>query len=139
MKIKQTRSAGGVVLNKKGQILIAGQCGTSWSLPKGQIEVGENSLETAKREIKEETGINQLQFIKKLGVIKRTQLSINGKKEDKSIIKTIDVFLFKPEQNDLKPEDPQNPEARWVDKNEVTNLLTHPKDKEFFLSIINQI
>jgi len=35
--------------------------------------------------------------------------------------------------------DSENPEARWVQKELVAELLTHPKDKEFFFSIINKI
>lgn len=49
------------------------------------------------------------------------------------------MFLFKTEQEKLKPIDPRNPEARWVDKNKVIELLTHYKDREYFLSVLNQI
>jgi hypothetical protein len=35
----------------------------------------------------------------------------------------------------LAPTDPENPEARWVERDEVTRFLTHPKDKEFFQKI----
>jgi len=49
------------------------------------------------------------------------------------------MFLFKTQQSYLKPVDPENPEAKWLKKEEVANLLTHPKDKEFFLSIMKEI
>ena len=39
----------------------------------------------------------------------------------------------------IKPIDPENPEARWVEKDQIAELLTHPKDKEFFLSIKDKI
>jgi hypothetical protein len=38
-------------------------------------------------------------------------------------------------QDKLSPEDPENPEAKWVDPQEVSALLTHPKDKEFYENI----
>ena len=60
MELKKTESAGGVVLNKKGEVLIVNQYGNSWSLPKGHIEEGEEILEAAKREIYEESGIKNL-------------------------------------------------------------------------------
>ena len=44
-------------------------------------------------------------------------------------------FLFLTDEEELKPVDPGNPEARWVEKDKVADLLTHYKDKEFFLSI----
>ncbi len=49
------------------------------------------------------------------------------------------MFLFKTNQEVLKPIDPENPEARWVEKEKVAELLTHTKDKEFFLSVMNKI
>ena len=54
--MKHTQSAGGVVLNKKGEVLVVSQRGTSWSLPKGHIDKGEDALGAAKREIYEESG-----------------------------------------------------------------------------------
>ena len=138
MIIKETRSAGGVVVNKKRQVLVVSQHGTSWSLPKGHIENGEEPLETAKREIEEESGITDLKFIKILKSYKRFKISLDGG-EDQSEIKTIFMFLFSTIQEELSPKDPENPEARWVNKAQVARLLTHKKDKEFFLKIINQI
>jgi hypothetical protein len=32
----------------------------------------------------------------------------------------------------LCPVDPENPEARWVEAQDVAALLTHPADREFF-------
>ena len=49
------------------------------------------------------------------------------------------MFLFKADKQNLTPKDPNNPEAKWIDKSEVASYLTHPKDKEFFLSIMGQI
>ena len=46
---------------------------------------------------------------------------------------------FKTNQNLLKPIDPENPEARWLAKDKVAELLTHYKDKEFFISIMKEI
>lgn len=56
---KKTKSAGGIVINEKREIcLLVSQHGTSWSLPKGHIEKGEDAMMAAKREIYEETGIS---------------------------------------------------------------------------------
>lgn len=136
--VKITKSAGGVVLNPKGEILVVSQRGTSWSLPKGHIDGGESAIEAAKREIHEESGINQLELVRGLGSYKRYRIGKNGG-EDKSELKTISMFLFKTNANLLKPVDPENPEARWVPKEDVPELLTHPKDKEFFLRISKEL
>jgi 8-oxo-dGTP pyrophosphatase MutT (NUDIX family) len=130
----ETFSAGGIVTNLDGHILVVSQHGTSWSLPKGHIDPGEDPLTAAKREIYEESGIRELQLVRELGTHRRHRIGVNGG-EDPSELKTITLFLFRTTQNDLQPIDPLNPEARWVPKDEVAALLTHPKDKEFFVSL----
>ena len=136
----KTKTAGGVVLNSQGRVLIVNQNGTSWSLPKGHIDEGEDALQAAKREIEEESGINpkSLVLVKELGTYSRYKIGKNGG-EDKSELKKITMFLFKSSQNELKPIDPENPEARWVEKEKVADLLTHQKDKEFFLGVKQSI
>jgi hypothetical protein len=47
------------------------------------------------------------------------------------------MFLFRTDETDLHPTDPDNPEARWVEVDKVAELLTHQKDKDFFLGIID--
>lgn len=138
-KPKETKSAGGVVVNPEGKILVVNQRGTSWSLPKGHIEKGEDALAAAQREILEESGIDQLEFVRELGSYQRYRIGKGGVGEDTSDLKTIVMFLFRTSETELKPKDPQNPEARWVEKDKVADLLTHPKDKEFFIEIWNKI
>ena len=70
-RMKKTRSAGGVVTNAEGEVLVVSQRGTSWSLPKGHIDPGENALAAAKREIYEESGIRDLELIRELGSYER--------------------------------------------------------------------
>jgi ADP-ribose pyrophosphatase YjhB (NUDIX family) len=136
--MNQTKSAGGVVLNRKKQVLVVNQRGNAWSLPKGHVENDESVKETAKREIYEESGIGELKFIKELGEYNRYRISKDGG-DDESEMKTIFMFLFSTDQEALEPKDPDNPEARWIDKDKVAELLTHKKDKEFFLKIIDEI
>ena len=136
--MKRTQSAGGVVLNKKGLVLVVNQHGNSWSLPKGHIDPGEKALAAAQREIYEESGIQQLKFIQTLGSYERHRIGLNSK-EDTSELKTIEMFLFRTDEEKLKPLDPDNPEARWVRAEEVSKLLTHPKDQVFFLKIMPEL
>jgi ADP-ribose pyrophosphatase YjhB (NUDIX family) len=136
--MKKTQTAGGVVINDEGLVLVVNQKGTSWSLPKGHVEIDEDKLTTAKREIFEESGIKDLKLIKELGSYTRSRIGANGK-NDTSEMKEITMFLFKSSQKDLKPQDPENPEARWVPKEEVAALLTHSKDKKFFMGIVKEL
>ncbi len=133
-KTKHTESAGGIVLNKDNMVLVVNQRGTSWSLPKGHIEKGENKITASIREIAEESGVTNLTLIKELGFYERYKIGLNGG-EDKSELKKIHMMLFKTTDMKLHPTDPNNPMAVWVHPDEVTNVLTHPKDKEFFQQI----
>ena len=133
-----TETAGGVVLNKEGEVLVVNQNNDSWSLPKGHVDLGETEMEAAVREIYEESGIENVTFAKSLGSYQRYKIGLNGG-DDTSELKNIHIFLYTTEEMDLVPIDPCNPEARWVSKDEVAALLTHSKDKEFFSSILDQI
>jgi 8-oxo-dGTP pyrophosphatase MutT (NUDIX family) len=136
--LKISITAGGVVVGLDGTIVVVNQNGDSWSLPKGHIEPGESALDAARREIKEESGISQLELVKELGSYTRPRIGLHGG-NDNTTHKKITLFLFKTKQYDLKPEDPANPEARWVSVDDVSSLLTHVKDKEFFDSITAQL
>lgn len=67
----KTISAGGVVLNSQGEVLVVSQHGTSWSLPKGHVEEGENLMAAALREIQEEAGVANLEYIRELGTLQQ--------------------------------------------------------------------
>ncbi len=136
--MKQTQCAGGVVLNSRGLVLVVNSRGKSWSLPKGHIDAGEDPLTAAKREIYEESGVSQLKLIKELGSYQRYKVSLDGG-DDFSEFKTIRMYLFTTKQENLKPVDPDNPEARWVEKEKVADLLTHKKDKEFFRKVMKEL
>jgi len=133
-----TESAGGVVLDARGRVLVVSQHGTSWSLPKGHIEAGEDALAAARREIYEESGLRELELVRELGSYRRHRLGRDGG-EDPSELKTIHLFLFRTAETALAPVDAENPEARWVEPRRAAEMLTHPKDREFFLSILESL
>ncbi|MFC6617357.1 NUDIX domain-containing protein [Deinococcus radiophilus] len=49
--------AGGVVLNRRGEVLLVRYRSGGWTFPKGHLEAGETPLQTALREVHEETGV----------------------------------------------------------------------------------
>jgi len=143
IKTFKSFSAGGIVINGEGEVVLVnqkkeGQGAISWSFPKGGIVRGESGLEAAIREIREESGIEKLDLISELGKIERDKASIDGSKENFQI-KMIQLFLFRTDQERLKPIDPDNPVAQWFKISKVADRLTHQKDREFFLSVIDQV
>lgn len=130
MRRGRTTSAGGVVINRAGQVLVVNQRGSSWSLPKGHLDPGEDLLAAARRETYEESGVEDLTLVGKLGSYERARIGLHGGDEPEEM-KTIHFFLFTTKQTELAPRDADNPEARWVTLEEAVTLLTHPKDREF--------
>jgi 8-oxo-dGTP pyrophosphatase MutT (NUDIX family) len=64
-KIPVCKAGGGLVFNKKGEVLFIFRNG-KWDLPKGGTERGEEMEETAMREVEEETGVDKLVITRKL-------------------------------------------------------------------------
>lgn len=65
-RIKKEKSAGAVIFRKGGgktYYLLLHYAGGHWDFPKGHIESGENEKETVLREVEEETGIKEINFI----------------------------------------------------------------------------
>ena len=131
--MEESQSAGGIVINKNGLVLLIKDDNGSWGFPKGHINDNEDKLETAKREVYEESGLDKLQFVKELGNYQR--ISLDKQPE----LKTIHLFLFRTDQETIQPIDRTVLEAKWFEKEKVANLITLEKDKEFFLSVMGEI
>ena len=61
-KLVTIKATGGIVTNKKNQILFIFRKG-KWDLPKGKMEKNESKKESALREVIEETGVKKLKII----------------------------------------------------------------------------
>ncbi|MEM6345959.1 MAG: NUDIX domain-containing protein [Bacteroidota bacterium] len=65
-RFRETDAAGGIVTNEKDEFLMIYNR-KRWTLPKGGVEWGESIEEAALREVKEETGIEEVKMHEKLG------------------------------------------------------------------------
>lgn len=128
--MKETQSAGGIILNDEGKVLLVEQRRGVWSLPKGHLEGSETPLEAALREIDEEAGITKLELKKELGCYKRYKIGRDGK-DDTAELKTLHIFLFTTPEKNTKPRDRTIAGLKWFRPEEVAPHLTHPKDREF--------
>ena len=115
-KIAKRRSAGGVLFDNKGNIVLTQEMDGSWSMPKGGIDKGESPLDAAIREIKEETGIASLYPIKSLGRYYRP--TRKGKK------RMVFMYLFQVENQKLQPRDRRNPQAKFFPFDDAVRKLS---------------
>ena len=67
------KAAGGLVENADGKILLIFRRG-KWDLPKGKLDEGETIAECAKREVQEETGLQNLEVGKRIKITYHTYL-----------------------------------------------------------------
>lgn len=124
--------AGGIVLNENNEIILVLNKLKYWAFPRGHIEQNETPLNAAIREIKEETGITQLELIKDLGSYTRKRLNENKMMKSQ-------IYLFKTTQTKLNPIDKQISDLKWVKKEDVIKELTANGDKNFFKSTLPQL
>ncbi len=128
--------AGGVVWNKKNGIVVVNQNHNSWSLPKGHVEQGEETIHAAIREIQEESGIPPSALILVREIAHYTRKRSKLRAGDTDELRDITLYLFTTDWDTLSPEDPENPEALWVPPTVVPDLLTNEVDKNEFRRII---
>jgi 8-oxo-dGTP pyrophosphatase MutT (NUDIX family) len=69
-----------------------------WDLPKGNIEKGESEEETVRREVKEETGIDDIQFIPGF----KEKVHYFYKKGKETVYKEVTFFLAKTNKKRVK-------------------------------------
>ena len=92
-----------------------------WSFPKGHVEKGETEVETARREIKEETSIDVI-----IDPTFRETVTYSPKKDT---VKVVVYFLAKAKNVDFSPQEGEIAEIRWVDISYASNILSYENDR----------
>ena len=107
---KTVEAGGGVVINEKNEILFMFRRG-SWDLPKGKMDPHETRREAALREVKEETGISNVQIVKKLAVTRHTYRN----RKNKRCIKLTHWYLMFTSKQDTVPQTEEDIElVEWM-------------------------
>jgi 8-oxo-dGTP pyrophosphatase MutT (NUDIX family) len=139
-KIVRIRAAGGIVLGDRATLaMVQHKNGTeTWFFPKGRVEEGEDEETTARREIEEETGLNDLEYLGDLGTYERYHMNPGGQIE-RSEVKEIHMYLFaaKP-YAELIPAH-EIAEAKWVPLTHVANECGSVRDRAWFASVYDRI
>ena len=92
-----------------------------WSFPKGHVEGDETELETARREIKEETGLDVI-----LDQTFRETVTYSPRRDTQKIVV---YFLALARNYDFVRQEEEIADIRWVDIVRANSLLTYENDK----------
>lgn len=123
--MKQEKSCGAIVFrrfHKQIQVLIIQQIQGHYCFPKGHVEDNETEKQTAKREIKEETGLN-VKFIKGF----KHSLSYSPKK---NIKKEVVYFLAILKGGKEKIQKDELLDLKWLSIKDAKKIITYDNDKE---------
>ena len=92
-----------------------------WSFPKGHVESGETEIETAQREIMEETGIDVI-----IDASFRETVSYSPKRGTQKIVV---YFLAKAKNSDFIPQEEEIADIKWVEIGRAQSVLSYENDR----------
>lgn len=126
MEKKTIIAGGGLVLNQEQELLMIFRRG-KWDLPKGKLDPGETIEDCAVREIKEETGLQDVILVRKLSITHHTYFDTYLQE---NVIKETNWFLMlAPGKQTLVPQTEEDiTEIKWVGKRDREALLANSYD-----------
>jgi 8-oxo-dGTP pyrophosphatase MutT (NUDIX family) len=138
-RTERVTSAGGIVWRDNGQgveILVCGRRSDSlWALPKGTPEPGETLEETARREVREETGVE----VAVEGLVGEMRYWFSRAEEGVRYFKTVRHYLMRPVGGDPALHDHEFDEVRWLPAEEALRLLTYPNEARILREALEKL
>jgi 8-oxo-dGTP pyrophosphatase MutT (NUDIX family) len=120
-------SAGGVVLRRmRGRpfVAVVRVRDEILALPKGHPDPGESAADAARREVREETGV-EAELLEKLGDI-RYWYARRGER----VMKIVSFFLFRYRSGSVADHDHEVEEALWIPLEEAPTRLAYKSERE---------
>lgn len=131
MSLRKEKSCGCIIVKDNKVLLVYEKNRNFWGFPKGHVEEGENEIETALREVKEEVGLDV-----EIDTSKRYMLNYIIRDE---IDKTTVLYIAKPKSEEITMQESEIENVKWCSFEEAVDTLTFDNWKEMFRGVIKDI
>ena len=125
MQMTKEKSCGALVYRKRGEsvqlLMLKHRLGGHWSFPKGHVEAGETEIQTALREVREETGLD-ISLLEGF----REKVSYSPRP---GINKDVVYFLGFAKCSRTTPQEEEISEIRWISLPRIGSYLTYENDR----------
>lgn len=139
-EVVRETTAGGVVYrfnpdNKQLEFLLVQDARDRWTIPKGHVEEGETTKQTALREIREETGLKDIVVKSWLG-----KINFRYRRERSLVLMVTHIYLSeaRTRTNELIAEDWMNG-IRWFPASEAVDRIAYDDISKLMLIAIKRI
>jgi len=122
--VRETTS-GGIVFRRtdagKVEILLIQDAKNRWTIPKGHVEPGEETGATAEREVREETGLQDMEVFSWLG-----KVNFRYRRNHTLVLMTMHIWLVEGQgdTNKLHPEDWLN-DIKWLPATDAVDKIAY--------------
>ena len=128
--MKKEKSCGAIIF-KDNEVLLIKQTKGHWDFPKGHVEEFETEVQTALREVKEETNVDII--IDENYRYSMTYIMDNG------IEKEVVFFVVKMIEGELIAQEEEVSDIKWIDYKEAFNVITYENTKELFRKVLSDL
>lgn len=120
--MKHEKSCGCIVMNDNEEVLLVLHNAGHWGLPKGHMEEGETEVQTAIREVKEETNID-------VTVNEKFRYTMEYSPKD-DVWKEVVYFLAHNVNNQGEAQLEEVSQVKWFELNKAIEKITYDNSKE---------
>ena len=147
-KLPLRTGVGIIVLNKQNKIFVGKRKdnpGDKWQMPQGGVDEGEDYITAMKRELLEETSIQNIEIIKEIDKIYQYELPENlvgiiwkGKYRGQKQKWFITRFLGEEKEINLNTKHPEFIDWKWIEPKFLPEVIVNFK-KDLYLNLLKEI